>query len=225
MSWSQRKKEFLDKINENAPSLLNPGLLVQRRSLYEKFNKGKKFMLSLEELRSLLYPTNDYFWEGFLRSATQVLNENSEANYIEFYGYLSRLKHEMNSHSNSNRSWGGLNTVVYSLYTVAAGTTFVSGAMLLDCVIAGTCALAMGPWGAAALGVGFMLLGAIVATYTAYQVYKNFRLCRDSQLKEVEDFVNHLDPQPDTERSEVPIDVSLFIDEQVIYMVPAFGAY
>lgn len=224
MAWSDWKNLFLNKLKPKQ-SLSSPSRLFfpfQQEILDERTKKGRDFLVSLDELRELLHPSNEEYWRGFLRTAMLVMARPSEKNYLELHGYLCRLRQEMKQEAFWNYSWGGARVVVNSLYALAGGGISVSGAMLLDCVVAGTCVLAMGPWGAAALGVGLMFLGVVIAVFTAFRAYKNFRLCRDSQLREIEDFVNYLDPQPGKERKDEPVDVRVFPEDASFYMTSRF---
>lgn len=75
-------------------------------------------------------------------------------------------------------------------------------ANLLPALSFGFLGMAAAPWGLVALSVGLIIAAGIILAIGAYQIHKNTRLCIDSQLDEIDDFVCGL---TGAERSDLQI--------------------
>ncbi|MBA2656688.1 MAG: hypothetical protein H0U70_06835 [Tatlockia sp.] len=145
---------------------------ICRNGLNEKL--GKKFLASLEQMQSLI-DANPAFWKGFIEAAADVIQyEENEEHIKELYSYLNRLENEW-SELRTYKLTPKLSTGCH-FFGFAAGVSLgIGGTAMLYYIVAGSLTLAMGPWAAAGLAVGLVLIGLILAAYEGHQVYKNMR--------------------------------------------------
>jgi hypothetical protein len=197
MSWleTEGEKAFRDALAKQVSFLnIEVSKAVKAKNL-ELVEKGNKFVKSTCELKMLTHTSTHKFYEEFVNAATNTLLSRSKENFDILYECFLKYKDEMEDSTSTNQATGGWNIAVHSLAFTASMGAAAMGSMALHIAIWSTATLAMGPWGLAALGVALILTGLVIAAYEAYKIYQNIRLCKDSQLQEITDFIVHLDPE------------------------------
>ncbi|MBA2657109.1 MAG: hypothetical protein H0U70_09015 [Tatlockia sp.] len=209
MSWlfqTELEKNFqaaLDK-KANQAFISNGQLSTEAKTkLNQTVVKGRDFLVSIKQLISLSLSPNKKFYDGFLIAATNCLEKPSENNFSQLNAYLKRLKLDFPDASFKNRAVLASNLVIHSITAAAGIGGIVMSTMAIQGLIAGSFVVAMGPWGMAALAVGFALASLFVAAFACNELYKNVRACRDSQLNEISGFVEYIAPNSSSLRENV----------------------
>ncbi|MBA2651928.1 MAG: hypothetical protein H0U73_06670 [Tatlockia sp.] len=197
--WTTSKEEraFEDTLTNWANDTLSskvhyPKDIIDKRT--QTLIMAKRFLSSMEEFTSLLEKPDQEFWNLFLDAATQALKVPSEKNYLNLYRYMSMFK------ASHKEEWSyttnGMNIFTNSMtFTIATGGVVASSVYLLNISLA-VAALAMGPWGAAALCAAVLVASLVVAIIYGIKLHKNIRAYNDKQLNEINDFVEFLNPNP-----------------------------
>ncbi len=203
---SAGEKAFQAAMQKEASFLYNSHLDSDARKLRNiTVDKANKFLQSIRELKKLTHSSSHKFYDDFLQAAASTLLNRTKQNYHSLATYYSHFKNNIEIADTSHRAIGGWNLFTHSLSFTAGIGGIAMGGMAIHVAIWSTATLAMGPWGIAALGAAIALIGLIVAVCEAYNLYQNFRLCRDKQFDEITEFVADLDPHEDNAvQEEVP---------------------
>ncbi|KTD32841.1 hypothetical protein Lnau_2489 [Legionella nautarum] len=197
MSWKVKERQFLlaiDKYYEESAydkRFFKPENFKQNQFLL----KAKKFLKSVEELRTLLIPENEKLLDGILDNAIEILNHSS-ADPSQLPSCIETLKTKIKAQENLKPWTGGYNFLLNSAFTglgVTLTTLGLIGSYQTILTLAGsTFLLASGPWGWLAFTVGLSLVGCFIAGISAHNAYKNYRFYKETQLKEIDEFANLL---------------------------------
>ena len=158
--------------------------------------KGKNFLTSIQELMSGQFKTNYQFWADLLNAATKTLNTPHPDNFSQLYGKYYQLSCEWSNGKPWNKTLPAAKIVTSSIFIVAGTGGLALSSMYLHWIIWGSLSLAMGPWGAVALGVGMAFVSLVVACIAGYQLYKNMKICNDTPIEAITDFVLHIQKDP-----------------------------
>lgn len=196
MFFGEAKENFQRELNQylHDSSLFGGPLTPEgKKRKNEIVIKGRKFLNSISELHEL-NPRSDH--KEILNCATELLKIPSVNNYSSLCDSVNSMKRTWDD---SNYSAARLHIFTSSLeFTITSGLTVfgvVATAKAINTMLLATTVLAMGPWGALALGVGITLLGAVATTLAAFEIYKNCRLYKDYQLAEITEFVDFIKPE------------------------------
>lgn len=216
MSWKVKERQFLLAIDEYyEESAYDKRFFKPENFKRNQFLlKAKKFLKSVEELRTLLIPENEKLLDGILDNAIEILNHSS-ADPSQLHSCIETLKTKIKVQENLKPWTGGYNFLLNSAFTglgVTLTTLGLIGSYQTILTLAGsTFLLASGPWGWLAFTVGLSLVGCFIAGISAHNAYKNYRFYKETQLKEIDEFANLLNSN-DAEQfyqGELPVDSPL----------------
>jgi hypothetical protein len=198
MSWNEKERQFLlaiDKYYEDSAydkRFFKPENFKRNQFLL----KAKKFLKSVEEVRTLLIPENEKLLDGILDSAIEILNHSS-VDQSQLHSCIENLKTKAKAQENLKPWTGSYNFLLNSAFT-GLGITLMTLGLIgsyqsILTLAASSFLLASGPWGWLAFTVGLSLVGCFIAGISAYDAYKNYRFYMETQLKEIEEFADLLD--------------------------------
>ncbi len=203
---NQAKKNFEEQLARYNHDALYSGSLL-KPAKQRKNNiviKGRQFLKSICELNFLTGPLTETFYANILSDATIYLQNSSRKNYSLLSEKVNRLE-QMWKDENLIYKPTGLSIAFKSLYATTGVALVVTGTMgIIKAITALSVGLAliMSPWGLLALGLGFAVLGGVLAVISAYQVYINYRASNETQLKEITDFIDFINPDLKTLNEE-----------------------
>lgn len=218
MSFDKKREEFEKELNSQLAQAFFIGNQLSEKARIRKNTiviKGRKFKASLNELKSLLNSESEDLLATIFETATQVLQNSSEENIGVLRARVNYLEQSLNMDKQLNLVVAGYKVATRSIYTVAGVATAVLGyECILTALGAGFLTLAMGPLGIAALGVGLVIVGSILTCIAAKELSDNYRFCKGSQLKEINEFINTVAPpvtnEVDTRSEILPVQESLY---------------
>ncbi|MBA2653001.1 MAG: hypothetical protein H0U73_12170 [Tatlockia sp.] len=183
-------KDALKSQSEETSYLSNGNITPTEISVRNRVEvTGKNFVISIQELMSAESRTNYKFWAYFLTAATNVIITPHQDNKSRLFYFNNKLKLEWENGKPWNKMLAGVKIVASTFFITAGTSGLVLSSMSLHWIIWGSLGLAMGPWGAVALCVGVAILSSVVACIAAYQLYKNIKICADTPIKQINDFV------------------------------------
>lgn len=193
--WSHKKKTFqnilefyLDRSTKTTDDMRG-----------KRLEEGNRFLLNLEILRNRLKPINDEFWVGFLDTAKDcimikdsIMDRSNKNKHLLLHAYQVKLEQEVSKKAHlihqqaSRRSY-------FDVFFITSGFGLtITPFILLKGFLAGTFALSLGPWGLAALSVGLLFTGIVIAAVAAFSFSINRGLIKDKQIKEIATYVESI---------------------------------
>lgn len=223
MTWGEAKEHFETALNRRANrgvSLSTAGLFAttifsnEYMKIQNISKRAKKFVQNLDQLRDLT-EINKSSFEKILEAAANAL-ENS-AKYENLNHLLVELEETMKANSRLIHVGAGLEIALDTMYFLVAGKLAMSGAFLIAASVA---AAATGPVGwiilGMAVGLGLAALSILLVGGAAIDAYRNYRVCRDSQIKEIREFVDLLKPVEATNEAKIKED-DIIDGEEIVW--------
>lgn len=193
--FSKNESNFADALNSFLSKSPKPKIFKRGTTLeFKRVNtvwKGRDFVKSINELKSLTGSEKHHFYDNFLDAATDTLNNPTKENYAELKDRLRELETNLSDPNYFSSRAIGWKISIHSLGLILG---LVGAFSILIILASAATAAAAAPVVFGLLAFALTFIGIALICYEIQMLYQDIKYVRGGQAREISDFVNYLRP-------------------------------